>query len=92
MSSIDLSNPKVLQAFLLAQMKEGKGTFEVKQNVVVFRDAVGNEFVAPPDLARKQHPELFEVKEEIKVEETKVEPLPEETEKVVGASKKKSKS
>lgn len=50
MSTPDYSNPQVLKNFLLSQMKEGKGEFLEKKDVLVFRDEVGNEYVAPDEV------------------------------------------
>ena len=51
MSSIDLKDPQVLANHLRAQVKEGKGEFEVRDNVVVFINKDGGETIAPADIA-----------------------------------------
>jgi hypothetical protein len=52
MSSIDLSNPKVLRNYLLAQIQEGRGNFHIRERVLVFRDVNGNEVVVPEEYAK----------------------------------------
>ena len=63
MSSIDLTNPKVLRSFLLNQMKEGKGEFYEKEKVVAFKDLNGNEFIVPDEF--KQYLKKKKKKEEV---------------------------
>jgi len=58
MSGIDLSNPKVLQNHLLAQAKEGKGTFSLKKDVVIFKGELGAEIIVPGELADQKRAEL----------------------------------
>lgn len=53
MSSIDLSNSKVLKNFLLGQMREGNGEFTLKEKVLVFRDKAGNEYVCPDEMLKE---------------------------------------
>ena len=66
MSSNDLTNPQVLKNHLLSQMKEGKGKFYYKQNVVVFRDKTGSEFIAPKEIAEEKLAKIEKEKEEKK--------------------------
>lgn len=51
MSSINLSNPKVLKNYLLCQAQEGKGKFSVKEKVVIFVNNEGLETIVPDDVA-----------------------------------------
>jgi hypothetical protein len=48
--SIDLNNEQVRRNFLRTQMKEGKGSFAIREKVVVFKGLDGSEYVAPQDL------------------------------------------
>jgi len=52
MSSIDLSNPGVLKNFLISQMKENKGEFVYREKVLLFKDNMGNEFIAPEEILK----------------------------------------
>ena len=52
MSSIDLSNPKVLRNYLLTQMQEGKGKLLYREKVLIFKDNAGNEVVAPAEFVQ----------------------------------------
>jgi hypothetical protein len=61
MSSIDLTNPKVLKTYLTTQAQEGKGKFYIKTQVVCFKNEEGFEFIVPDDLAKIK---LAELKEE----------------------------
>ena len=50
MSSIDLSNPKVLKNYIKSQVNEERGDFEYRDDVLIFVDNDGNQFVAPEDI------------------------------------------
>ena len=50
MSGIDLTNPQVLANFIKSQIKERKGKYFKKDNAVIFRDEMGNEFLVPDDV------------------------------------------
>ena len=52
MSSIDLSNQKVLRNYLKTQMNEEKGELVYREKVLIFRDNAGNEMVAPDDFVK----------------------------------------
>lgn len=78
MSSIDLSNPKVLKNFIKSQANEERGEFEYRDDVLVFTDNDGNQFVAPEDLkdeikikAKRKKAEKLEPKDSEPKEETK---------------------
>jgi hypothetical protein len=50
MSFIDLSNPNVLKNFVNCQIRENKGKFIHKKDVVVFEDVNGNQYVVPEEI------------------------------------------
>ena len=80
MSNIDLTNPKVLQSFMLAQAKEGKGKIFIREKVLCFRNEQGMEFILPDNekekfmhlvLEPEKTPEGAEVEEQQKIEAEK---------------------
>jgi hypothetical protein len=74
MSSIDLTNPQVLKNYLKSLMREGKGEFSVKNNVVVFKDIYGSEYIAPQDILKEMEI-VDKTTNEVKVETPELEPL-----------------
>lgn len=58
MSSVDLKNPKVMRNYLMSQASEGNGTFELKQNVVIFKNKEGQEMIVPDEMQEEKLLEL----------------------------------
>ena len=84
MSTIDLSNPKVLRNYSLAQAREGKGKLYIRPEALCFKsDQNGMEFVIPEDCKEEFLKKLnkSELKEESKADEQK-EPEMTEEEKI----------
>lgn len=52
MSDIDLRDPQVLRNWLTSQMQEGRGTFQRRDQVLVFKNDAGSEFVVPDGVAK----------------------------------------
>ena len=88
MSSIDLSNPKVLRNYLLCQMREGRGTFYVKEKVLAFRDVNGNEIIVPDEYA-KDFDVVKESTDEVIIAGAEPQPVVTETGEVIKKKKKK---
>ncbi len=81
MSSIDLSNPKVLGNFIKGLMREGHGEFLHLENVVVFKDANNNQYVVPQEILN----EVDVVKVDSTGEEKVIIPAPDTEPEVIGS-------
>lgn len=71
MSGIDLNNPKVLQNFIRTQVTEGKGEYEVREEVVIFKSENGSEFIVPGDLGEETMAKIKTKAKKVKKEDTK---------------------
>ena len=80
MSTVNLNDPQVLQNFIRAQVMEGKGEYELHEEVVIFKSDDGSTFMVPGDLS-------VEVMAKIKAKAKKVKKV-EEPKKVVEEPKK----
>ena len=52
MSSPDMTNPQVQRNLLLSRMREGKGKFVVRKEVLVFKDENGIETIPPVSVSK----------------------------------------
>lgn len=58
MSSIDMSNAKVVQNHLNAQAREGRGKFSIRKDVVIFKSEDGLEMICPDEMQAEKLKEL----------------------------------